>query len=232
MSLNTFLHLTEKCPVCDEPMTLFMQVLDSSLWRSYPTAKPYITEFQQFKMPDENLDEKHSILSLVNENDSIDILFSSSRLYQMAKKWNLFFFYLCNEAALEDNFSKTDYTINPYLACYYRASPFMEFKKNKQGDLVLIPLEDTPDSWTKDEIFTFKIPAEEGKEKVYIMSLDQDFKKTFLRYYVTTPYERKIADFEPKTFKKELPLLNTRPNLDLSKRGELIARLDSWIIMS
>src|SRR5208282_3872429 len=104
MSLSKFLHLTEKCPVCNELLSLYMQVLDSALWHSYSTDKPQITKFQQFKMHDQSLADDSSILSLVQEGTSIDVMFSSSQLYQMSKKWNLFFFYLCNKSAIEDNF--------------------------------------------------------------------------------------------------------------------------------
>jgi len=231
MNLCDFLHVNQDCPVCGEPLTLYMQVLDGPLWKALrPNSS--IWHFEQFKVKDEELKED-DFFFLTDKGHLFDIDFSSAKVYQKSKTWNLFFFFMCNEDGFEDT-PHEGYGINPYTACYYRSTPFLEFKQNTNQDwrLTLQSEFDPIEGSVRDEIFTFKANQKNGNEKVYVLNTDYEVKSTILRYYTVSPEERRDKYFDPKVFRKDLPLLNVRPNFDLANRSQLISRFDSWILMS
>jgi hypothetical protein len=233
MNLNKFLHFNERCPVCTEPLSLYAQVLDGPLWKA-KTPLPGIYHFDQFKCQTNKL-KKEDFFWLAENADSCSIDFSTDSIIEAAKKWNLFFFFMCNEDAIEDE-SGTSYGINPYVACYYRSSPFLELQKQSEDmpwKLAVTTGHTAIDGDIRDEIFIFKDMQNSGDEKVYVLSSDYEHKKTLLRYYSISPEDRKNKYFDPNIFKsKDLPLLSVRPNLELENRPQLISRFNSWILMS
>jgi hypothetical protein len=83
----------------------------------------------------------------------------------------------------------------------------------------------------KDEAFSFKT-SNKNIDKIYMLNLDYEEKRTTLFYYTATSEERVKKTFKAKIFKKDLPLLKTRPKLDWEDRESLLSRFDSWILMS
>lgn len=234
MKLNDYLHTNEKCPVCGEPLKLYMQVTDGPLWKSSQVSSDTLIFEKNTPLAPLDGVVSDDYFWINRRGDDYNFNFSGSSIFQHSKTWSIFFFYLCNEKSIENKYGR-DYEIDPYRACYFRSCPFMEFGlDNKAGKwaLELASGADAIDGNTRDEICIFKIPQENGLEKVYILSLDYEFKVTTLRFFKTTAEDRVSDDFEPKVFKKELPLLGARPNFDISERDKLIDRLNSWIIMS
>lgn len=232
-NLCKFLHFNETCPVCGEPLSLYMQLSDSTLWRTLPTllSGPNEYRFEQFKLIDKDLSSEEDYISLIDGGDTFGLKSGSSKVYQKAKLWNLFFFAMCNEDAIEDK-SNGDYIINPYTACYFRSSSMMEMKKNNNKEWRLEEINvERPDMFIRDEIFIFKV-SQEDVEKVYILNINYEDQNTSFQYYSTTEEQRKLENFDPKTFKKELPLLPARPNFEMDQRDKLINRFDSWILLS
>lgn len=232
MNLTQFLHFNEQCPVCGEPLQLFAQVVNGPLWKAKRPA-PGILHFDQYQCKTDSLEED-DFFWLEEHSDALTIDFSTPKGYRASKTWSLFFFYLCNVDSIED-ITKTNYGINPYVACYYRTTPFLEFKKDEatqEWQLApqsnLSPIEGN----IRDEIFILKSVMQNNDEKVYVLSLDYEVKNTTLRYYQVTPEDRKNKYFDPSIFKKDLPLLSVRPNFELTSRDQLISRLDSWILLS
>lgn len=230
MNLRDFLHFNQACPVCGEPLTLYAQVTDGPLFKSMRPAHD-LYHFEQFKCKDEEI-KGDDFFWITEQAEDCDIDFSTAKIYNKSKTWTMFFFFMCNGDALEDT-PYEGYGINPYVACYYRTSPFLEFKQNedKNWRLALADEFDPIEGDIRDEIFIFKADSN-GNEKVYILNTDYESKITTLRYYSVSPQERKDKNFDPKIFKKELPLLNVRPNFELDRREHLIDRFNSWILMS
>ena len=231
MNLTQFLHFNKQCPVCNEPLTLYAQIVNGPLWKARRTA-PDILHFEQLHCKTESLEED-DFFWLEEDLDGISVNFSSARCNQAAKTWNLFFFFLCNEDSIED-ITKTNYGINPYVSCYYRTTPFLEFSKQEDAEEgLLAPVCGSEEIGNiRDEIFTLKNMMQNNDEKVYVLSFDYEVKNTTLRYYQITPEDRKNKYYDPNIFKKDLPLMNVRPNFELANRNQLISRLDSWILLS
>lgn len=233
MNLSQFLHFNEHCPVCGDSLSLFAQVNNGPLWRAKcPT--PGILHFDQFQIKTDSLGSD-DFFWLEESPDGVSMDFSSSTVYQAAKTWSLFFFFLCNQDSIED-VTATSYGINPYVACYYRSTPFLELKKNEDGSdrwalkeiMGSAPIEGN----IRDEIFVMKSVQPNDDEKVYVLNLDHETKNTILRYYQITSTDRKNKYFDPNIFKKDLPPLSVRPNFDLENRSQLLSRLDNWILLS
>lgn len=230
MNLCEFLHFNQDCPVCGEPLTLYMQVLDGTLWKSErANSSQYI--FEQLKLKDEKF--KDDYIVLMDHQDDFKIEFSSPSLIQDSKRWNMLFFFICNQDAINDP-KRATYEIEAYIACYYRSSPILEFKKNEDNvwRLGLVDEPNAPEGIIRDEVLIFKVNQDNGNEKVYMLSVDYQLKNTTLRHYVIPKDERNNIYFDPNVFEMELPLMNIRPNFNLDQREQLISRFDSWIIMS
>ena len=83
---------------------------------------------------------------------------------------------------------------------------------NKEWKLHPIMSEDNPlTNNIRDEIFVFK-DVKQDREHVYLFDIDYEGQQSILRYYSMTPEEKAQEDFEPKIFKKDLPLMNNRPD--------------------
>ena len=233
MNLPQFLHVNEHCPVCNEPLSLFAQVVNGPLWKAKRPA-PGILHFDQFECKTNAL-EADDFFWLDERSDDVLIDFSTSRTNQAAKTWTMFFFYLCNPKAIED-VTKTNYGINPYVACYYRSTPFLELRRDDGGNGILelkeVMGQDPIPGDIRDEIFTLKDVKPNDDEKVYVLSFDYEVKNTTLRYYQITPEDRKNKYFDRSIFKKDLPLLSVRPNFELKSREQLINRLNTWVLLS
>lgn len=232
MNLCKFLHFNDACPSCGKPLTLFMHVSQSALWKAEALPNGEY-KFQQFLLKKETWSED-DFMTLRDLDSHFETEFNTSKLGRDSKTWQLFFFKVCNIEAFNDN--KWDYDINLYDVCYYRSSPFYEFK-NHPKDHKKWQLEATvpehADLINRDESFVFKQSNQAGLEKVYALNLDYDARHTKLWYYTTTPEQRAEAQYEPKIFEKtDLPLMGTRPNFSPEGREKLISRLDGWILMS
>ena len=232
MNLSEFLHFNNECPVCGEPLKLYFSVMDGPLWKA-SLKLPNILKFEQIKCKDNKLSDKEFFLIIDNETDC-QLEFSNHDIFNIAQKWNGFFFKLCNEHAIEED-SSISYSIDPYKACYYRSTPFMDFQLVENDNWELRLARGTSasfDNSMRDEVCIFKVQQDNGDEKLYILNIDYENQATVLRFCKTTAEQRSTEDFEPKMFKKDLPLLSVRPNFDLADRDKLINRLDSWILMS
>lgn len=231
MNLCNFLHFNQSCPVCGEPLTLYAQVLDGPLWKSVKVGSGTY-HFRQLKCKNKDFGDD-DFFWVTDNQDGFDIDFSTAKIYQNSKTWTLFFFFMCNETGIEDA-PRESYGINPCTACYYRSSPFLEFKQNEDKNWRLIRASgtDSVEGDNRDEIFSFCNRQDNGGEKMYVLNLDYESKQTSLRYYSATEAERADRDFDPKILKIDLPILNVRPNFDLLQRDKLIDRFDSWILMS
>lgn len=230
MKLNEFLHSNNDCPVCGKRVGLYLSVLQGPVWKANEKTGSF-RSFNQIMCKNDQLSD-NDIFAIIDDEVGCELKYSNHSMLKLAKDWKFFLFKLCNEQSIEEE-SNTSYSIDPYKACYYCTSPCMSLRVNEND---LYEFNTTPEETTegsfRDEIFIFKILEENSDEKLYILNLDYENKNTILRFCNTTLDQRSDESFEPKMFKKELPLMSVRPNFDLSERDKLISRLDSWILMS
>lgn len=235
MKLNEFLHFNQKCPICNEPLSLYMQ------WINYGCFKAKLIDndlyqFDSFMGAEQKntiaIEDNHMLL--LNGKDGVETSFGHQTLFNESKKFQIYFFYLCNP----EGFNKKtfgDWDINLYKGCYYRSTPFMEFKRNSDSESNKWDLGITNISHkeiiNKDESFSFK-NINKDVEKVYMLNLDYEANQTTLWHYTVSEEEKRLISFEPKVFSKEMPLLKKRPKLSMEDRQNLIDRFDAWIIMS
>lgn len=234
MNLNNFLHFNHSCPICGEPLHLYMSwvpnqyngvMFKAEKVRSFnPFSKTdrykFVPTEQGFKHP--KVDGEHMIL--VDHGDEFEIDFSSNSIRDEAKKYSIYFFFICNPDGINHRGSG-DHEINLYKGCYTRSTPFMELKDNR----LRTSIEEFSQLTHKAESFIIKhcVPP---LQKIYALSLDYEDKKTTLMHYAVTEEQEKMITFEPNIFEKEMPLLSHRPNLE--DKEKLISRFDSWILMS
>lgn len=241
MKLCEFLHFNHHCPICGEKLTLFMQwftrtnavcfkgvPIDQDLYR----FMPYLGG--EAEKGEVNFWEEGMLLKDYGESFETQII--NSRLMQEAKKYQIYFFYLCNPKGFDTkNKAFGDYDISMYKGCYFRSTVEMEFRRDDDQESKNWSLQVTnPDSIdivNKEESYAIKT-RNDKVEKVYLINLDNEQKTTTLWHYSVTEEQRKIKDWEPKLFKTEMPLLPSRPDVSEENREKLVNRFDSWIIMS
>lgn len=223
--LEQFLDVNSSCPCCQKPLQLYMQVLDGTLWKTnslFSKDSKYI--FEPINAELGNADY------FMMENGQFD--FTTCSLQQQSKTWQLFFFVMCSSDTAIDTTNIKNCSINSYEVCYYRSSQFLEFvdQGNKNWQLKLIMQDNDPLIYiSRNEIFVVK-DINQGLEKIYLLDFDYEADQSILRYYSMSQEEKASNNFEPKIFKKELPLMNTRP--DFSDRNLLLDRLSSWVNLS
>jgi len=245
MSLSQFLNFNHTCPICDEPLHLYMQQVGSSCFEA-KLIEPNLYEFNTFKVmkgysgtieTTNNAAVPQEKMLLLDKGNSFEMKWENASAKAEAKKFQIYFFFLCNPAGFVDKVWG-DYEINLYKGCYYRSTPFMEYQKKYANNEDVWTLEttnkDQADIINKDEAYSFKQkPATpEGLERVYMVNLDYEKKATTLWHYSTTESERKKENFKAKLFEKEMPLLGTRIKAGPEDREKLLERLDGWIMLS
>lgn len=230
MNINEFLHFNNQCPICGEPLNLYMQWVDSVCFKAvrFPNDLYKFYPFIGVKKDGDIKDDDY--MSLQDQGNGIDINFSSAKMLQESKRFSIYFFFLCNPAGFR---VKTwgDYEISLYQGCYYRDTPFYEFEKGAEKKWNLNAKDKSKDLIMRHESYSFK-DIKDGFERVYMVNLDYDLQHTTLWHYATTTEEREKADFQPKLFSKDMPLLKTRIKADIENREKLISRLNSWILVS
>lgn len=231
MSFHQFLHFNRDCPSCGEPLDLYMQWHNSTLWKAHQ-PKPDTYTFHPYKMKKGEMSNDDSII-IVEKDNILDLYFSSQKIKDEAERQNMHFFFLCNENGfVEKGDPVYDYEINIYKACYFRSSVEMQMKKSSKKKILLSQTIPEQEKFTnQEESFAF-ISHHDELEKVYILSLKSVEDMTKLWHYTATREQKANENFEPKLFDKEMPLLTVRPKFDLENRERLIDRFDSWILIS
>jgi hypothetical protein len=231
MRLKDFLTFNSNCPICNNPLTLYMQWTRSDLFKgkAFKEAGTYL--FEPYGDPKKCGKDDYLTMSVKGD---IKFNFSSSKIKEEAKRNHIYFYFICKEEGIKKE-SWGDYKINMYKGCYYRSTPMMEFSRdndseNKSWNLVLLNKEHSK-LIQKHESYAFKNATPE-LEKVYMLDLDWEKEETTLMYYAVTPEQKKIKGFNPNIFDKKMPLLKNRPKVGPENREKLLSRFDSWIIMS
>jgi hypothetical protein len=237
MKLVEFLQFNSHCPICGRELNLYMQWIDAPCFHAFDKK---INEsgkidyyFQQFKCKNQDIgtdDCQDDLMILTSHENNIETEFTSYKLLNEAKKYQIYFFFLCNPAGFQDRFHN-DYEINLSKGCYYRSTPMMELQQleDKSWKLSTI-LPESQNIINKDEAFALIIQTNVC-QKIYMLNIDEENQKSSLWYYIIPNLEKENKKFKPKLFNENFPHIR-RPDLAPSNRERLISKLDSWILLS
>jgi len=236
MKINEFIHFNSHCPICGNPLHFYMQWIDSICFKAVKMGDDLYKFFPFFGNPKEIKDDNDirddDYMLMQAKHNNIDISFSRPGVLREAKKYTIYFFFLCNPKGINVK-EWGDYEISLYQGCYYRDTPFFEFEKGKGKDKgwYIQPKDKVLTNVVNHESYSFKEIKNEH-EKVYMINLNYEKNLTTLWHWSATLEERSQPDFKPKLFQKDMPLLKTRIKAGIQDRERTIDRLNSWILMS
>src|SRR5574339_948692 len=215
MQLNEFIHFNQKCPVCENDLTLYLQMTESTCFRSRKVKKN-IYHFKPYKCKNGSLSDRDYI-NLFDYGTNFETKFSSSQMAAEAKRRQMYFFYLCRDAGFEDKYG--DYEINIANGCYFRSTPYLEYQKESKGKSWALRTvnSDLNKIINQDEALSFSRTVN-NVERVYLLQFDNANNKTVFMHYAANEEQRKDKNYEPNIFEKEMPLLSVRPNFSLANR--------------
>lgn len=233
-SIHKFLNFNKRCPLCTNPLTLYMQWSSSDLYVSRD-AEGGIYHFTKFELDSvkrsreiERKMEDENSMTLIDYADGFETTFGNVSLFHEAKKFHIYFYFLCREQGFKSR-GLQDYQIDLAKGCYYRSTPIMEFVKNDKGIWELDYLiKESSDLVNKDESFCLKT-RKDGLDKFYMLSRDMETQTTKAWYYAMTDEQRVDPKFKPNIWKQELPLIE-RPTMDNQKK--ILNKIQSWITLS
>jgi hypothetical protein len=226
MTTLNFLNLNRVCPICNEPLQIYMQWLDSILFKCEQIDNNTY-KFLPFKGKLNGIEAKQIEDGEVYLNDNK--IHMSAQLFREGLKYSTYFFYMCNQKAFKDNYNS--YDISAFKACYYRSSVFFDLEKNDNKEWIIKESSKDMNDSIKLESFSFSNKINDIN-KVYILKLDYESKETILWHYSFSEKDSEKPYFKPNLFEKKLPLLNVRPSVGINDRENLLDRFESWIIMS
>jgi hypothetical protein len=230
MRLNEFIHFNQRCPVCDNDLTLYLQMKDSVCFRARKMKKN-IYHFEPYKLVKNSGVSERDYIDLFDYGTDTETKFSSSQMAAEAKRRSMYFFFLCRDAGFEEEHG--DYNINIYPGCYFRSTPFLEYQKegkSKRWNLKTIN-PDLSNLINQDEALSFT-KTNNGVEKIYMLQMDGENNKTIFMHYAVNEEQKKDKDYSPNVFEREMPPLTVRPNFSQANRERLLDRFDSWVIIS
>lgn len=226
MKLHEFLNFNHSCPICEEPLHIYMQTVSGPLWKNTSSD---INELQ-FSIRSGTLPNYYYDKSVYNQNALITISSSSNEtnitlnneLLNNNNNNKFYFFFLCNPKGIDP----ANNTIKVYDGCYYRSSPYFQLNK---GELIMSN-DLQKDIINAHETYTLQ-SNKDDLDKIYILDLNWQKNKTTLWHYAVNTEQKKTRGFKPHIFEKEMDAIKSRPNL---KEGtsKLLDRLDGWILMS
>jgi hypothetical protein len=229
MSLSSFLDFNnQKCPVCDNQLSLYLSVWDGPLWKATCNKNydRYEFDYIEFEGPRNPAWSTEDQIFLEGEKVYFSQYFPHK---DKLKTWQLYFFFLCNTQALTNDGQPN---INVYDVCYHSTSPVLQFGDSEKYQLKHIN-PDHHDLTHADENFSFIDTSHSGIEKVYVLNLDYAIPCTNFWYYTCTAEQKADQNFRPDIFEKwQLPFPPNRFDFSPSNRDKIISKFDSWILLS
>lgn len=230
MKFNEFINFNQRCPICDNDLTLYLQMKDSTCFRANK-QKHNLYHFEPFKCINKSI-SKEDYIDVYNYGKNFETKFSSSQMAAEAKRSQLYFFYLCNDKGFESLNDDKDFTINIYDGCYYRDTPFLEYQKTAKKTWLLKSINPDYEGLANyKEVFSFSKSVEDV-EKVYMLNINSYDNKAVFMHYTVNEEQKQDKNYSPNVFEKEIPELTNRPNFSINNRERLLNRFDSWVVMS
>ena len=230
MKLKEFVNFNTHCPLCKNPLKLYLQLFDSMCFEAEKIDDSKY-KFTQAYCKDELFSSDEFIIIDINRPESLIV--SSSKLENKILKSQIYFFYLCNDAGINiisDSYNnKSDYEINLYYGCYYRSTPVFEFRKNKNKYYIYNVNEQADSLINYDENFSISRFVN-NVEKIYVVNINYEQNKTVLWHYSCDEEQAKDKSYIPDMFEKTFPKAQLK--FDSKNKEKLMDRFDNWILMS
>jgi len=222
MSINDFINFNNTCPICNNKLTLYMQIDSFACFKGKFVNGNYY--FTQFYYKDDRIAEDDKII--MSLHDSKFRIVSSKSIREILENNIFFLFYLCNDKGFVKEVG--DYHISLYQGCYHRSSPDLKLENN----IVTLCNEKITEQNANESFNIVSMDHDENIEEVFGLSMNYAENLTDFYFYSSSREERDKDDFEPKIFEKHMPLLPTRPSFSLEGKERLIQKMKSWIFMS
>lgn len=227
MDLCSFVNNNTKCPICQNDLTLYLQVHNGPCFSSTRTVSKINPDDNLFKFTPFLL--KSTLDMFGGKEDNTIDLAARKETYEFNDKKKFldngfYLFFVCNKAGFKE--IPGDYNIKMYDACYYLSTPPLKIDINNNVQF----REQNHTDMMYHESHAYMIQKNEVL-KVYILISDYNAKNTKLWYYTMTDKESKTKGWEPNKFSKTLPLV-PKFNASYRNKDQLIDRFDSWIILS
>lgn len=229
MKFIDFIKYNQRCPICNNSLSLFMQWFDLRLFQASHISDSQII-FKEF------IKDHKVILDPIDGDPTIEaslsnvshFKFSSKELEKFAlKQEDLFFYFICNIDGISDIYG--DYELLMEKSCYYRASPFFKFHPSKPIKLKYLTDDEHPINSTE----AFFIPHKtEELNKYYIVTYNYQQATSTFWFYSATPKQELTPSFKAAVFEKEFPILETSLDFSAQNRKELIKKMDVWVNFS
>lgn len=230
--LPKFIDYGHKCPQCDSNLHLYMRWIGSMLFK----GEKIDDNSYRFNVEITGTSHEHfkdEYMTVTMNGEELITEFSSNELKNEAKKWQIYFFMICNPKGLKKT-QYAEYKVSLYSACYHKSTPRFEFKlvdeDAKEWALQLTD-SDTKELVPRHEDWCFYSHTPE-LSKVYMIAMHYDKKETEIWHYTVTPEEAQTKGWKPKMFTKKLPLLPHRPAISKADWPKMVDRFESWILMS
>jgi len=216
LKLIEFFNYNSICPICNNPLTLYLQWVDSFSFKC--KQKDNVLKFNLYLDFDPNKNTTNDYLLL--DKNNLHLTFSSNSMLHEAERFFSYFFYLCNPFSVNKVSYGTN-QINVYKACYYRVSPVLEII----NDTFKVVNPDHQNLVNKEESFSLS-KFDNDKEKIFIVSSNfENNKLTFWHYILNQKNKSSLL-------KKEIPLPPFNLDLSLHNRNNLIKRLEGWVTLA
>ncbi len=225
MNLSKFVDYNKTCPLCKNPLNLYMQWLDSFAFKGSEKEDIYRFNILKADRPSDDYIELSKDGKLM-PSPKLNIL----NFYQELRKTVLYFYLVCNAEGVRRSYDS--YSVNMYKACYHRSSPMVELSVQNDELCLQVVNKDFIETINCNEAFTIKYLTSHNIEKIYMVDLNYEQKETTLYYYSVNETQKDDKSFNPNVLDKKLPLLNKMPDLSVEARPKLVNKLESWIIMS
>jgi len=225
MRLDDFIDFNSHCPLCKNPLTLYLQLLGSICFKAQAIGN-YRYKLTQDRCKNKAFDNDFAIIDFRDLNKS---KFSSRALKKQFEDKQMYLFYMCNDKGFKettDSWSnKPDYEIRLYYGCYYRATPIFHMNKDNIRSALYSMHDDLINSSESFSINVFK----DNEERVYMIHNDHELCESILYYYTCDEEQKQKADYKPSIFEKRFGLLT---KLELDNKEKLVSKFDGWILMS
>ena len=224
MNIIDFLHFNDRCPICNNPLHLYMQWYKfdffnaNKLFMSYKENSTFY--FSEIIDPN-NTDESKFIITLSETSNNYKLTFNHPMIKKIAKNQDeIYLYFLCNPQGIKN--IGHDYEINIQQACYYRSTPLLNIKYNK------FKLINQSHSFVnRDEVFSITHTSQD-LNKIYVLSRNFEENKSTLWHYLASNEQLKDESFQLEIFEKDMPLL---PPMTWNQ-STLIDKFNTWITYS
>src|SRR5271170_4246453 len=107
MNLCQFLQSSITCPVCDEPLIIYMQEIDGDLWRA-KVVEPNLYRFDRVERKVDKYGNQICVRSpddfiwIKDKGNDFDMGFNGLALEEFMRLQEVFFFNICSEDSFKE----------------------------------------------------------------------------------------------------------------------------------